>query len=364
MTKEQAEATDLKARLYSSAASIGVAMRAEAARDEKARADAGTALANAKGAATEATRVVQGFNTPAFRGLADLGPELATSVNDLDSPLAMELARGMAETFSNNFTGATDASKNGGTMAGYAALIRTGQKAPTIHTRLANRLEYWLAKLDSVKDDKTDEGKAMAETARRYTVIPGDSLKADKSWPTKKVGDEDVPKMPKFNGREACVVNGIALPHRGGTDRKAMMAALANLYLAHGDSALHDSVIDAVLDNGGRYKMPADETVHGIASNALAAVEKLVLAGGAASADGAYLQIALGLLARIAKEGFKDSATAPTVPTENVDTTTEDAPAPDSQGTAESEQAEPIALGAATPGKRAKARAKKQGGGL
>jgi hypothetical protein len=368
MTKEQQAATDLKARLYARAASLGVAMKAEAEIDAKAKDSAVEAAGHAKDRATDATRLIMGFSTPMFRGLADLGPMWASAFNDGDSPDAVETAKGMADSFMGSFTKATDKTKAGGTGAGYVALIRCGSSAPTIHQRLANRLEHWQAIADSVKDDNTEAGKATRETAKRYTITPGDSLRADGSWPTKKDKDgNEIPTMPKYNGRAEGIYNGIPLPHRGGCDRKAMLAALANLYREHGDSALHNDVLDAMLDNGGKYVMPPDESAKGLAGAALSAVEKVLLAV-SGSADAALLQVCAEMLARIAKDGPKDSATAPTIPTESeesedsadtqTDAQTDAQTAPDSEATTEGE---PVALGKPT-GKRA--RAKKQGGGL
>jgi hypothetical protein len=372
MTKEDKAAIDLKTRLYSSAASIGAQMRTEAAQEKAAQEKANATLATAKDGAQEASRLIQGFNTPMFRGLADLGPLWAAAFNDPDSPTAQETARGMAESFMASFTGATDKTKAGGTVSGYVATIRCGSAAPTIRQRLANQLETWQAKLDASKDDNTEEGKAARETAKRYTVIPGDSLRADGSWPTMKNGaGEEVPKMPKFNGRAECVVNGIALPHRGGTDRKAMLAALANLYLEHGDRALHPDVLNAILDNGGRFVMPVDESVRGFAGSALAAMEKLMLNGGSNSPDAALIQVTLDMLVRVSKEGFAERVVADTIATDDAPTNSQDSSeSPDAPtvvpppAPADAEQGEPVALGAVTTGSRKARKARKAGGAL
>lgn len=352
MTKEQQAATDLKTRLYSSAASLGAAMKVEAESDAKAKDQAHEAAGHAKDRALDATRLVMGFSTPMFRGLADLGPMWAGAFNDYDSPDAVETAKGMADSFMGSFTKATEKTKGGGTGAGYVALIRTGNHAPTIHQRLANRLEYWQSVADSLKDDNTPEGKARRETAKRYTVVPGDSLRADGSWPAKKDKDgNEVPTMPKFNGRKADTYNGIPLPHRGGCDRKAMLAALANLYREHGDSALHNDVLDAILDNGGRYTMPADESAKGLAGAALSAVEKVLLAS-VGSADQAMVQMCAEMLTRIAAHGFTPATTAPTIPTES-----EESEAAEPQTDVQTDEAPGVPLGA-TKGKRARAKVK------
>lgn len=354
MTKEQQAATDLKARLYSSAASLGAAMKVEAEADAKAKDQANEAAGHAKDRAQDATRLVMGFSTPMFRGLADLGVMWAGAFNDYDSPDAVETAKGLADSFMNSYTGASAKTKAGGTGAGYTALIRCGNAAPTIHQRLANRLEYWQSVLDSVKTDNTEEGKAKRETAKRYTVTPGDSLDKNGAWPTKKDKDgNDVPTMPKYNGRKADVYNGIPLPHRGGCDRKAMLAVLANLYREHGDSALHNDVLDAVLDNGGRYVMPPDESVKGLAGAALSAVEKVLLAS-VGSADQAVVQMCAEMLTRIATHGFTLTATAPTIPTESEESEDSTDAQTDVQ---DSDDAPGVPLGA-TKGKRARAKAK------
>ena len=364
MTNQNQAEYDLKHRLLTSAAEIGRQMQVESEADAKYAKDASVRLGDAKAGARDAGRTLAGFATPMFRGLASLGGLLAsdnTVGRDMDSPLAQSIAAGMAESFMSAFTGATDKTKAGGTVTGYVATIRTGHAAERIRSGLQNRLEHWTAKLDSVDGLNDEDSKAIRETAKRYTVQPGPSLDSSGNWPTRNDKDGNpIPYAPKFLGRVACTINGIDLPHRGATDRKAMLAAAARLYASHGDAMLHPDVLDAILDNGGRYTPPADESVKGLASAAREAINKVLLAGANASADAAGLQIAAQLLGMIAENGLTESVVAPTVgttipsePDESVDSNPidSDVPAPDAAPTV----GEPIALGKpAGGGKRAR----------
>lgn len=367
--KNQAE-YDLKHRLLTSAAEIGRQMQVESEADAKRANDASVAVKDAKDGARDAGRTLSGFATPMFRGLSTLGGMLASDNTigaDLDSPLAQSVATGMASAFMQAFTNATAATEKGGTSSGYTAVILCGHGAERLRTAIQNRLEYWTAKLDSVEGLNDDESKAVRETAKRFTVQPGPSLDSSGNWPTRvdKKTDAAIPYAPKFNGRAACTVNGIDLPHRGATDRKAMLAAAARLYREHGDAVLHPDVLDAILDNGGRYTPPADESVKGLASSAREAINKVLLAGGNASADAAGLQIAAQLLGMIADNGLTESTVAPTVnttiPAPVVVVVPDTAPAADSDPVNESVpvQGEPVNLGKPT-GRRAR----KAGGSL
>jgi hypothetical protein len=376
MAKMQIDLESVKARLLHSAASMGTAKKAEADTLKAAHDKAKARLADARGVVADESRRAAGFATPMFQGLAEMGTLWASSFNDTDSPIAQESAEGMANTFTATFTGATDKTAKGGTTSGYATTIRTGRLAERMLQLLQNRLESWQARAESVKDDNSDEARALRETCARYTVIPGPSAGPNGEWPTREDKEKNkIPYAPKFNGRPACVVNGIALPHRGACDRKSMLASLARLVLEHKESALHPDVLDAILDNGGRYKAAPDDSPQGFAARGVENLEKILLHGGAASADVAALVMAKALLERIAAEGLRESAPAETVQTDDSGDS-EDSGESASESTSESAsestseapneppvtEGEPVALG--TPsGKRAR-KARKEGGKL
>lgn len=296
---------DRMAALLASAAHLGA--------DYKTRLDAQSAdMRKRADAATHAAARVEddkfetgGFNALRYKGLTELAGALHAAFNT-DSQMRRDAARGMADAFMSSMTGATAKSLAGGKQAGYSRVIQMGDAAERARVALQSRLDYWRGvKASAAEIEDAKEKAAAIATANRYLVPCGDAPMADGSYPTDKDGKQ---RVPKFCGRPAVVVNGVDIPYGRGTDRDAQFAAFAGLYESHGDKVFGADVVDAFLDNGGRFKPSGDKSVGDLANDALAAVDALLAAGGAQSGDGAFLQLAGAIFTRIAKEGLKGSA--------------------------------------------------------
>ncbi len=297
---------DKMAALLASAASLGADYRAKSdalSSDMRKRADA-AAYANAR--VEDDKFEVSGFAALRYIGLAEMGRHLQAAFNQ-DCQERRDAARGMADAFMSSMTGATAKTLNGGKQAGYTRVISLGDNAERCRAALQGRLLHWRGVKASAAEieDAKEKAEAIA-TANRYLVPCGDAPNADGSYPTDKDGKA---RTPKFNGRPAITIDGVSIPFGRGTDRDAQFAAFAALYGEHGDKVLRPEIVDAFLDNGGRFKPSGEKTVADLANEALAAIDGLLGVGGKESGDGAFLQLAGAIMARIAKEGLKGSAT-------------------------------------------------------
>ena len=325
--------------LLSTAATVGSAMKAEIEMLDKRNTIAKELRGEAKKTAELVERESSGFGAPTFKGLASLGADYAREFNDSDTQDARDAAAAVARVFLTNCTGASDKTLAGGTLNGYASVVRLGPNAERARHALQSRILHWYSGLDSDVPDETATDKAERRAqAKRFITPCGTAPNADGSWPK---DTKDNPVVPKFNGRPACHVRGIDIPFGRGTDRKAQFAAFAALFHTHGDIVLHHEVVDAFLDNGGKYAAQDNNTPQTHASKALESLEALNLAGGAASGDATFITLAIAVLARIAKEGLKASVAAHS----------QEAYEAAQEGSAEDAPADGVVLGA-PPGRR------------
>jgi hypothetical protein len=255
-------------------------------------------------------RESSGFGSPRFAGLARVGAAYASfllngKVNDREGAQARDAAEAAARSFVASFTAQSDKSAKGGKNAGYVSTIRLGDAAPTLIAALNRRVKYWEYAADSYK---ADSNMTPAEKARM--IAESDRFtKLAKLCPAVEGGNPDIDgKRATHSGRPSRMVNGVALPYKGATNRDSQLAEASRLYAQHGDAFLRDDVLDAFLDNGG--KLEKTVTIEGEAGKALALVEFLQANGGSRSQDSAFLQMAQMVLTRITREGFKDSVAA------------------------------------------------------
>lgn len=312
--------------LLSVATSVGFATKAEIEMLDKRNTIAKELRGEAKKTADLVERETAGFGSPMFMGLASLGTDYAREFNDFDTQDARDAAAAVARVFLVSCTGASDKTLAGGTINGYASAIRLGPNAERARCALQARILHYYAESDSdVPDESAQDKAARKANAKRYITPCGTAPNADGSWPEDAKGN---PVLPKFNGRPATTVRGITIPFGRGTDRKAQFAAFAHLYHAHGDIVLHHEVVDAFLDNGGKYAAQDNNTPQAHASKALESLEALNLAGGAASGDATFITLAVAVLTRIAKDGLKASVAAPPqeAPEDVTEADAEDAP--------------------------------------
>lgn len=306
------------------------------ARNEAFEAAAKTRAERAGVAATEKRndeRAVAGFDSFAFQGLSAVAGAFGKTFNDPTAPNARVGAELAARSFMASFTGAGDKTLAGGTLAGYVAHIMLGSNGDRLRRAVQARLDYWQESVDSFNGKPADKATLVKE-ANRYLVVCGNAPLEDGSIPTDKDGK---PMAMRHMGRKACVVNGVNIPHGRGTDRKAQMAALSRLYTAHGDAVLDPQVLDAFLDNGGKFTM--EKTAKDHASDARDAINRVLEAGGNLSADCAALTIMVAKLSAIVTNGLAESGVAatPAVPPATPAADADEAAGKDSDGNNESE---------------------------
>lgn len=289
------------------AAAIGSDFKAKADTFESAAKSRKEASATARDSVVKDDRSRGGFDTFMFQGLSRVAGAFGRLYNDPTSPEASAAAELAARSFTASFTGATDKTAKGGTAAGYVHHILLGANGESVRNALQRRLDYWQESVDSETDPKRKA--EAAKLAARYTVVCGDAPLPDGSFP---VDSKGVAKVPRHNGRPAATVNGVDIAAGRATDRKAQFAAMSRLYAMHGAAALSPEVVDAFLDNGGRFQ--AEVNVTALASQAQETLEKLLLAGGNISGDGSFLTVAVARLAAIAKNGLTPARVAPTIP--------------------------------------------------
>jgi len=298
------EVEKLVAKLAANAAARGTAAKAQDKVNEDAAKNRRAIAKDASESAAKDVRALGGFATPMFVGLSATAGDLGQAVNDLSTSTAREYAEAMARSFSASYTGATSKTDKGGTNSGYVTHILLGQNGERVRRALQDRLEYWWNWADSADDKNRQERKA---DAAKYTVVCGDAPLADGSWPK---GKDGVEKRPRHKGRPEATINGVFIPAKRGTDRKAMLADASALYHEYGEAFLDVHVLDAFLSNGGKYE--SDASIASLATTAMDAISELLTKQqGNLTADAGYLTIAIGRLNRIAKEGFATSEVAP-----------------------------------------------------
>ncbi len=243
-------------------------------------------------------RKVAGFDTHMFRGLSAVANMLGRAFNDLTTPQARKAAEGAASSFMSSFTDATDKTKKGGTLGAYVTHIMLGQNGERLRVALNDRLDYWYESVRLAGEDKSKDAaknlKRAKDRAAEFLTVCGDAPKEDGSWPDG--------RKPRHNGRrERKFPNGVVIPSGRGTDRKAQFAQASTFYHTYGDAFLDPNVLDAFLSNGGKYEY--ERTIADLASDAVAAIEALQLAGGTGSAQGAFLIVAHAELRAIVTAG-------------------------------------------------------------
>lgn len=301
--------------LLTSAAHIGANVKVEMdkarealakARDKRSEIDNEIAQADKDSAGLDSKSAA--FDSPRFVGLAKIGADFTRLYNGRDSQDSRDAAVAAAQVFVTSFTGQTDKSAKGGKGAGYAATIMLGSHAERLRFAMQQRLDHWRQQHDStIEGESGGDAAARKAEARRYLTPCGDALMEDGSLP---VDSKGVTKVPKFNGRPARVVNGISIPFGRGTNRDSQMAEASRLYAMHGDAVMMPEVLDALLDNGGRYKPEEDQSLSRLCADARTSLDKIMAAGGSASGDAAFLTALHSVLGRIMAEGFKDSVVA------------------------------------------------------
>jgi hypothetical protein len=285
------------------AASIGVEAKAREA-EMKAAVDAESrAAADARESLRDCKRRAAGFRRPMFRALGDIAAAFESSSNDFASipeTFKESIASRAAQTFAASYTGRTEKSAKGGVTAGWTHVIFLGRHGRALIEALADRVDYWQKVAD---EPVTDEASAaLRDTALRY-VTPAASCPAPD-------GRIEPGKPPKHNGRAPVTLTvmgkTVVLPYRGATNRDAILAEAARLARTHGiEIATHPFVLDAVLDNGGRWRKPEGD-VQALAAEALTALDKILSMGGAESLDGASLMVMRDVIHRIAQQGLRE----------------------------------------------------------
>jgi hypothetical protein len=312
MTTNRADIT----ALLSSAATIGRETKEEMA-SAKARLDSAKShAAEAMADADDKERHAMGFGSPMFLGLGRVARAFSrVNFNDPDGQEATDAANAAARAFAASMTGATDDTlKGGGTLNAYAAVVRLGDHGANLIYTMQSRLMHWYELLDSAKSmDDASAKKATRELAQRYTSLIGRAPTESGEWPRKGGAADGEPQKPTHNGRPARVAHGVPIGFAGAKDRKAMLADAARLFRSYGEAVFHPDVIDALLDNGGKYVAP-EAGPRELAAQALGKVQALLMAGGQESADAAILVHFTAVLSRIENEGFKSANIAPPTP--------------------------------------------------
>lgn len=253
---------------------------------------------------------VQAFNAPRITNLAKLGQTFGRLFNDSDSKHAKESAKMAATSYMEAATGRGEKSLNGGVLGNYAYMILCGANADRVRRALQDRLDHWQAhkEASAALTDAKLRAEGIAE-AMRY-LQPAGQAPDVKGNP---IVVDGVVKTPKHNGRPARKIRGIQIDKGGATNRDSQIGQFAKMFLHHGDAVLDSEFVDAWLDNGGKWEGNSD-TPEAHANAALASIEKLLLAGGATSADSANLTAMRMFLSRIATEGLTKNASADPTP--------------------------------------------------
>ena len=302
-------------KLLETAASIG----AQAAKDMEAQIKAQDTrldkLAKAKDLVEQDKRENSGFATIRFRAFAAVGAAFGATFNDPSSKAAREALDGAAVSFLSSMTNkSADTLKGGGVIGAAKSIIGLGKDSERLRAALQNRLEHWQAMKDVADAEGGEDAVAKRELAMRYLAPCGPTPDANGQ---PKVSDKGKIIVPKHMGRPAVTVTvgstKVRVPAGGQTNRESMFAFAAAFMAKHGDVVLDPQVIDALLDNGGRYKAD-NNTVMANATKAIEAIEQLQMLGGNRSGDAAHLTLFVAVLERIKVEGFKSATIADDTP--------------------------------------------------
>ena len=288
-------------------------------------------------------REAGGFNAPRFRALAEVARVWGAHTNDPYSSEATKAAEVMANAFITAFTGQTEKSRNGGKFGGYVHAVKLGANAERARQALHGRILHWQAVHDKAPEGERPADRAARQAeARRYTVVCG--LAPDVEGGSVATARDGSTSVPKFNGRPARVVRGVEIAFARATNRDSQFAEFARLFAKYGDVVLHSDVVDAFLDNGGRFRPDCEGTVESACGAALAALDSILALGGRGTADEASILAAHYVVERIMKEGFKASVKADYTPEAEADTPEADAPEADAPE-ADAPEAEAVLAG-------------------
>lgn len=356
MTQTAQESAARLELLTATALSIGQNVAAEIEAANEAAKRAKVRVADAREGENALAAKAQGFGSPLFVGLGKMADAFGDSYGNTESKASRDAALTAARTFASAVTKKADDS--GGTSGGYADVIALGRAGSNLILRAQRRLEYWQDALENAKSlpPGADRAAEIAH-AERFTQTRRDCLNPDGSIPT---DDKGKPRKVVHVGRpeKRVGVNGkvIHIPARGAGDRKSALAELARIFDKHGANALEDSVLDAWLDTGGKWKPEKVASVSTMARDALDLIDELVALGGMGTTEAPMLRLSLAALTKLATTGaFTTAEVAPDVaPAETApEAPTEEAP------TEEAPPTEGAVLGAPAPSGRA--RRKKSG---
>lgn len=368
--------SDRLTALLSSAAELGRLALAEMDSNAADTAKLRERAENLRGDIKTGDRIAANYDGPRYIGLAKVGALFGAAFNDPDTQEARDTAKAMADSFAASSTKASaKTQKTGGTNAGFTQVIRLGNKAETVRRTIQSRIDHWLNVADEAEGLKDAKEKAsIIRNAKRFTVPCGDAPMENGDWPTNNAGER---KRPKHNGRpvQTLDIGGITvnIKYGRGTSRSAQLAAYAELFGTYGDAALDSRVVDAFLDNGGEYADAPADSPEAFASQAVAALTALNLAGANTSADAAMISLALAVCERIAALGLAnsraagDSRMAETRPgaglvndsaKDSDDSDTAKESAPEAPETPTDDEA-PVPLGATPPGGSSRRRARR-----
>ena len=183
------------------------------------------------------------FRAPRFEAQWKLAQKFSGEFLSMPDEQRQRKANELARELWSNYTNRTEKSESGGALTNVEHMILCGSSARKIIEGLQSRIDYWRSMSQGAHDLTEDADQEGATKALRYLEVCG---KAPKS-PNDQDGDF------KHYGRQATTVNGIPVSRRGATNRDSQVAEAARMFRDYGEPALAPEVLDAVLDNGGRY---------------------------------------------------------------------------------------------------------------
>lgn len=177
----------------------------------------------------------QTFRGPKFEALAVAAEKFADIMHGSTTMERSQAAEDLVEHYWTHYTDRTEKSEGGGTRSGFKVMVRCGHGARRIHEGLQARVDHWQkVKNTSPPGETPAEATARIALAERYTSIR----------------NQTAPK--KHAGRPGRVIGAIEIKQTaGGTNPNTITWEVGRMFLNHGDAALADEVLDAILDNGG-----------------------------------------------------------------------------------------------------------------
>ncbi len=174
------------------------------------------------------------FRAPRFEALSATAEKFADIMVGATGTERSQAAEDLVDHYWQHDTNRTEKSERGGNRSGMKVIVRCGHSAPRIFEGLQARVEHW-QKVKTIAppgETPADAAKRVA-LAERYTRV----------------------RDPKVHvGRPRKAIRGIEVRQTsGGTNLDAITWEVGRLFLEHGDAALADDVLDAVLDNGGTH---------------------------------------------------------------------------------------------------------------